>query len=319
MRTGLPAVLLLLAFPLGTRLPAQAAPGPLARLGPQGVYRGVEDGAYGTSTGTTRWESLYEGRWVRVRYRSMLSGQILVDGILMLRSYPDGEVRGWHLDDHGTARRWRGRVSERGMVLRQFDPEGRLLAMQVYQWDDFGYEFQLLTRNDAGELVAFQQGSFRPLRGDPLLDPPEAVLEAARELPFSRYTGSFAGTERSPFGETEARFHCVPVLGGGWFETTYTSWLGDERSYAGVGYTRCLPDGSTLLLWFDDRGDFARLEGRVTAAGAEAVRRDEDGTVVERHVDRVTPEGYDYRIEVREDGGDAWLPYLEASYRRVGD
>lgn len=314
------ALLVLLAPGLAGQAPSsQAAPGPLARIGPQGAFRGLEDGAFGSSTGTTLWESLYDGRWIRVRYRSMLAGQVLMDSILMLRSHPDGEVRGWHLDDHGAARQWRGRVSERGMVLKQFDPEGRLLAMQVYQWGDFGYEFQLFTRNEEGELIPFLGSRCHPLRGDPLLDTTAAALERARELPYARYLGSFAGTERSPFGETTARFRCVPVLDGAWFETTYTSWLDGTVSYAGAGYTRCEEDGRTLLLWFDHRGDVARLEGHVDTEAAEAVRRNEDGAVIERHRDMVTGDGYEYRIELREGEDGPWLPYLEARYRRTGD
>ncbi|RMH01210.1 MAG: hypothetical protein D6702_12115 [Planctomycetota bacterium] len=59
------------------------------------------------------------------------------------------------------------------------------------------------------------------------------------------------------------------------------------------------------------------LAGRVTAAGAEAFRRDAEGRAIERHTDTRVAGGYRYRLEVRDGPDSPWRDWLVAEYRRV--
>ncbi|HEX9793282.1 MAG TPA: hypothetical protein VGC54_04800 [Planctomycetota bacterium] len=309
------------AFVLASVAAAQtpeAAPGRLAeRLA--GSYAGTEQATYGASLAQIDFRAEHGGTWLHARYRSTFQGAPVHSFRMMYRSYPDGEVRAWYFNDKGGSSEYQGRFDAAGMVLRNFDTEGRLLALQRYLWTADGYDFALSTpRSDRGGLDLFLEAHYARTARAGAFGPDPAALDVAQALPYSVYLGEFAGKEKSADGESQGRIRTTAILDGGWFLSEYASSTAGSVVYSGTGITRCDDQGRTLLYWFDSLGRFERLAGSMDAKGHLALRLDGAGKVLERHHDAFVPGGYDFRIEVA-DGSGGWTEGMTAEFRRVAE
>lgn len=309
-------ILLLLAVGLSRVLPAQETgpdgAGILARC-LRGDLLGPVETDLGPVRGWLRFEPVAGGAWLRGLGAWLRDGRPIRSFLLVLREEKDGRVRAWRFDSDGGVEEWSGAVSARGLGLRRpaaADRPGGRLDLEFDQGSVL-----LSEAEDGGRRLA--AGRLDPTNRRPTWPPDEEALARVRSNPYAWYLGRFRGSERGPDGPALGESTTEAILAGAWFHTTWRSLRDGREVHSGFGLVRCDPDGRYRLYWFDRAGRRAVLAGRVTAAGAEAFRRDAEGRAIERHTDTRVAGGYRYRLEVRDGPDSPWRDWLVAEYRRV--
>ena len=283
----------------------------------RGQMAGPEETLAGPAEGRCAFEPILEGAWVRWNHSATLDGRLFEAAEQLFQVRPDGEIHAYRFGLDGRYSAWRGRIDPRGAVLKTFDARGNLLGMQVFQWDQGGFELTVLERRGPEEdLVRTLAGRYASTLDRPPLRATEAAWERGRSLPYARYLGRFEGDEQSDQGASRSTIETMPILDGSWYRSAYESLQEGRRIHAGIGFIRCAEDGSYVVHWFDPDGRHGRIDGKLDADGALAWTRDSIGVETVRHTDRVTEDGYRYTVETRAGAEQPWTKVFEAEYRR---
>lgn len=286
-----------------------------------GNVAGTERGLEGRTESWAKFDRVLGDTFLRMRYHQFKAdGSLNYSMVQLFLPLADNKIEAWFFDEMGETSSWSGTISDRGMQLTTSSADGTIVGEQVYEWTNGGYQFRLMGFGPAGAeggLIEYLSGEYEPTSKWRSL-PANANLEkSARALPFGWYLGSFRGKEISIYGASEGVMSTT--LGPGpWFYTEYNSAVKGEVVFSGLGFVSASKNGDYTLHWFEQGGAHSIIEGKVLADGnTNAVVRNEDGEVIERHTDTRTGEdSYTFSIKQLDETSGEWKLFMTGNYLR---